>query len=54
MVDIEWGKFYDHLFEDRQESDYIALTEFERVYVEAQIKKCNEFLSLIKQLITTR
>ena len=54
LVDIEWGKFYDRLFEDRQESDYIALTEFDKVYVEEQIKKCDEFLSIIKPLITSR
>jgi len=27
---MQWGKFYDQLFEDRQEGDYVALIEFER------------------------
>ncbi|MBI1937898.1 MAG: HEPN domain-containing protein [Ignavibacteriales bacterium] len=47
LIDKEWGKFYDRLFEDRQEGDYLALTEFEREYIDKQIDKCSEFLELI-------
>ena len=25
LLDVQWGKLYDHLFEDRQEGDSIAL-----------------------------
>ncbi len=27
MLDSDWGKFYDQLFEDRQEGDYVALID---------------------------
>lgn len=50
LIDKEWGKFYDRLFEDRQEGDYLALTEFEKEYVDKQIDKCVEFLKVIKLL----
>lgn len=47
----EWSKFYDRLFEDRQEGDYIALTTFERSYVENQINSYAEFLKELSKLI---
>ena len=53
LLDIEWGKFYDRLFEDRQESDYIALIEFDREYVSGQLTKCKEFLTVLKPLISS-
>lgn len=28
LIDVKWGKFYDRLFEDRQEADYTAIIEF--------------------------
>jgi uncharacterized protein (UPF0332 family) len=39
------------MFEDRQEGDYIALTEFDRDYVENNIGRCREFLATLKPLI---
>lgn len=30
LLDVKWGRLYDQLFEDRQESDYTALVEFEK------------------------
>ena len=46
LIDVKYGKLYDQLFEDRQESDYIALTSFEPDYVKQQLSACNEFLSI--------
>jgi len=51
ILDTRWGKFYDKLFEDRQEGDYIAFTTFERDYVEEQLRLCEEFLKILKPLI---
>ncbi len=51
FLDTEWSKFYDRLFEDRQEGDYIALTTFEKDYVESQLTKCEEFLKQLSALI---
>lgn len=43
LLDVEWSKFYDQLFEDRQEGDYVALTTFDRAYVERQLVRRVEF-----------
>jgi uncharacterized protein len=53
LLDIGWGKFYDRLFEDRQEGDNIALIEFDVEYVKNQLKKCEDFLNALKPLIST-
>jgi len=52
LIEIEWGKFYDRLFEDRQESDYVALIEFDKEYVEEQLSKCRQFHNVLKPLIS--
>lgn len=52
FLDTEWGKFYDRVFEDRQEGDYIALIEFDRDYVENHLARCREFLANLKPLIS--
>lgn len=51
LMDIEWGKFYDHLFEDRQEADYVALTTFEPDYVRSLFSQCASFLNALRPLI---
>jgi len=48
---IRWGKFYDRLFEDRQESDYTAFTDFKQEYVKEQIDLCQKFLAEIESLL---
>ncbi|MBF0236371.1 MAG: HEPN domain-containing protein [SAR324 cluster bacterium] len=51
LLDIAWGKFYDHLFEDRQEVDYVAFITFEESYVQQQMAQCKEFLKKLHSLI---
>lgn len=46
-----WGEFYDYLFDDRHEGDYIPLTSFEDDYVKQRIAQCEEFLDLLRPLI---
>lgn len=53
MLDSNWGKFYDQLFEDRQEGDYVALIEFERDYVLSQLARCHDFLNQLRPLIAS-
>lgn len=53
LLDVEWGKFYDQLFEDRQEGDYIALMAFDAVYVDSQLARCAEFLDAFRPLISS-
>ncbi len=50
LLSVEWGKFYDQLFEDRQEGDYIALTSFDKKYVKSKLDQCNRFLRELKVL----
>jgi uncharacterized protein (UPF0332 family) len=52
LMETAWGKFYDRLFEDRQEGDYLELVEFERDYVEAQLAQCREFHAHLRPLIS--
>lgn len=53
LLDVAWGKFYDRLFEDRQEGDYLALIDFDREYVESQLERCGAFHDQLKPLITS-
>jgi hypothetical protein len=52
LLNVEWGKLYDQLFEDRQEGDYVALASFDREYVEFQLTRCNQVLSELRPLIS--
>jgi uncharacterized protein (UPF0332 family) len=52
LLDVEWGKLYDQLFEDRQEGDYVAMISFDRDYVESQITRCGNFLIALRPLIS--
>ena len=51
LIDIEWGKFYDRLFEDRQEGDYLAFISFDQEYVETQLGNAEQFLSHLRPLV---
>ncbi|MBI4553926.1 MAG: HEPN domain-containing protein [Candidatus Latescibacteria bacterium] len=53
LLDVEWGKFYDQLFEDRHEGDYIALMTFDSAYVEQQLTRCTQFLERLRPLIAS-
>ena len=53
LLDRQWGRFYNELFEDRHEGDYIALIEFDLDYVEDQLARCREFLTHLRSLITS-
>ena len=53
LLEANWGKLYDQLFEDRQEGDYIALVEFERDYVENLLARCTQFLEKIRPFIAS-
>jgi hypothetical protein len=53
LIETKWGRFYDRLFEDRQEGDYTAFVNFEKDYVKEQIKLCENFLKQIKEIMKT-
>jgi len=50
LMDTEWGRLYDQLFEDRHEGDYVALTDFDKLYVEEKIIQCRQFLLILKKV----
>lgn len=52
LIEESWGKFYDQLFEDRQEGDYLAFQAFESDYVKEQMERCEKFLDLLRPFVT--
>lgn len=53
LLDVEWGRFYDQVFEDRQEADYVPLTTFEPEYIEHQLARCARFLAELCSLLSS-
>ena len=51
LVDAKWNKFYQKLFDDRQEGDYIPTTKFDVSEVSACVQQAREFIDLIRCLI---
>lgn len=51
LIDTKWGRFYDQLFEDRQEGDYVVFVSFESDYVRFQLKQCANFLDALRSII---
>ncbi len=50
-LDVKWGKIFDHLFENRQAGDYLALYEFENAQVVEMLEQAEGFVSEIKKLL---
>jgi uncharacterized protein (UPF0332 family) len=51
QVDATWNKFYQKLFDDRQEGDYVPTVSFEKSDVSARLHQAREFIDLIRGLI---
>lgn len=51
ILEEAWGKFYDRLFEDRQEGDYVEFTRFDRSYVQEQIDRTEQFLKQVEPFL---
>ena len=50
-IDSSWGKHYDWLFDNRQKADYRPLVQFDPEQIEEIIKKSEEFVLEMKNLI---
>jgi len=50
-IDVQWSKFYQRLFDARQEADYVPTAVFEESEIAEQIKKAEQFMGLIKDII---
>jgi uncharacterized protein len=53
-VDVAWSKFYQKLFDDRQESDYIPTATFESADVVQRLQQAESFVAVIRDLINTK
>lgn len=51
LLSEEWGRFYDRLFQERQEADYIEFVEFEKDEVDEMIEATNRFVALLEPLM---
>jgi uncharacterized protein (UPF0332 family) len=50
-IDAKWNKFYQKLFDDRQEGDYIPTITFETAELTIRLQQTSEFINLIRNLI---
>lgn len=50
-IDVKWNKFYQKLFDDRQEGDYIPTVTFEIPDVSTRLQQAHEFIKVIRNLI---
>jgi uncharacterized protein (UPF0332 family) len=51
LIDVKWSKFYQKLFDSRQEGDYIPTVTFETAEVSTRLQQAYEFIDLIRNLI---
>lgn len=51
IVDEWMGKLYDQLFADHQEGDYYPLASFEKEYVSAKLRECEELVIKLSTLL---
>lgn len=51
LIPEAWGRFYDRLFEDRQESDYLEFVTFEAGPVRETLGKAAELVGILAALV---
>ena len=51
-IENHWSHFLKDLFQNRQESDYLPTATFEKAEVQSQLKKAEEFVTIIRELIS--
>ena len=50
-IGVEWGKHYDWLFDNRQKADYRPLVQFDPEQIEEIIRRSEDFVLEMKNLI---
>lgn len=53
-IDVKWNKFYQKLFDDRQEGDYIPTVTFEASEISIRLQQAYEFVKIIRGLIKSK
>ncbi|MBW1949837.1 MAG: HEPN domain-containing protein [Deltaproteobacteria bacterium] len=51
IIDAQWGKFFDEVFESRQRGDYMPIAVFESAQVEESLEEARQFLNEMEKLI---
>jgi uncharacterized protein (UPF0332 family) len=51
-IDVQWGKHYDWLFDNRQKADYRPLVEFDTEQVREIIEKSLTFVREMRRFLT--
>jgi uncharacterized protein (UPF0332 family) len=52
-VDVSFSKFYQRLFDDRQEGDYLPTAVFEHSEVSQHLKEAESFVNTILELVNS-
>ena len=52
-IDVKWNAFYQELFDDRQQGDYIPTVKFEPLEVSPRLVLANNFVKIISDLVGT-
>ncbi len=52
-IDAEWSRFYQKLFDDRQQGDYIPTASFDAQEISKRITLTEDFLKTVKSLISS-
>lgn len=50
LLSQDWGRFYDRLFDDRQEADYVEFVEFSAEEVTETLSSLERFLGVLDSL----
>ncbi len=53
-IEVEWGKHYNWLFDNRQKADYRPLVQFEREQIEYIINRSIAFVDEMKRILKLR
>ena len=51
LIEKSWGEFYSDMFKRRQKGDYQDFVEFEKQDVKAWLKKSEDFIDKIEELV---
>lgn len=50
-IDVKWNRFYQKLFDDRQEGDYIPTASFDKEEISNRLQQAYEFVDIVRKLI---
>lgn len=54
LVEVDWGRFYNVLYDARHTGDYREFVEFDAAEVATWVKRAGQLLARLKQLVAGR